>query len=265
MPLACWPLASKLVTVNDWLPMKIISTDSAFTKFQVLEERSEMHCSLFAWNAAVGMYVAAHGCLIWNKMGLWRRRGAILGKGNCPWCLVVHGGRQVWGQRKRWGHKAKCNITEKTVKQKQSERAQGKLAKGGNPNPDRAPDPRGDISKDTFIGCLSPKWGHFSLQKKEEAACSPSPLQCERPGSFILSSLRIPLYDYQNIITHCWPQNPCKITSALRSPAMKEVSDAVKSLQPIQERGRFKRLQLRLLLRNRLIHAAQTVTVIPAY
>lgn len=43
--------------------------------------------------------VAAHVCLICNKMGLWNikrhdkgqwvRRGAILGKGNCPWCLVM--------------------------------------------------------------------------------------------------------------------------------------------------------------------------------
>lgn len=83
------------------------------------------------------------------------------------------------------------------------------------------------------------------LPSKKEAR-SPPPLQshtqgAERPGSYLLPSLRIPLCDYLCIVTHRWPLN-CRqnYVCAKEGPVTKEVSDAVKSLRPNQEQRRSK-------------------------
>lgn len=82
---------------------------------------------------------------------------------------------------------------------------------------------RGVISVKTH----SPPAYRLNEATKKKKKDSPPPLQShthteERPGSYLLPSLRITLYDYPSIVPRCRPpgKNCCKMTSVL-SPVVK--------------------------------------------
>lgn len=143
------------------------------------------------------------------------------------------------GQRRKGGDTWQSATTQKRQRQHKQRGGEGvtrEVCGGPAPNPASAPGFRNRGVKAAKTHSLPACRLNEPASVFGGEARSPPHLQsrahthtAKRPGSHLMPSLRIPLHDYLNIITHCWPMNCCRIASVI-----KEALDALKSLQPNQ-------------------------------